>query len=189
MDYSVYVHTFPNGKRYVGITCQTPEKRWKNGHAYRNQNQVWNAINKYGWHNIKHDVLYTGLTEFEACAIEQKLISDWRTTEREYGYNISLGGKAGLAGRHHTEETKRKMSEDRKGKNTWAKGSKRPDLAERQSKRVVCLETQIIYTSGKEASEKTRVNHSHIIQCCKGRRKTAGGYHWVYGSEVVNNEY
>lgn len=187
MDYSVYVHTFPNGKRYVGITSQTPGRRWKNGHAYQNQHYVWNAINKYGWHNIRHDVLYTGLTKFEACAIEQKLIADWKTTEKEHGYNIAIGGQSGWLGRHHSEETRQKMSKSHKGVNTWAKGCKKPETAERQSKPVVCIETKVIYHSGKDASEKTGVNHSHIFQCCKGKRKTAGGYHWQYkeGREVI----
>lgn len=180
MEYSVYVHMFPNGKRYVGITCQTPERRWKNGHAYKNQCYLWNAINKFGWHNIKHDVLYTGLTKFEACAIEQKLIADWRTSEKEYGYNIALGGQSGWAGRHHSEETKKKMSESHIGKNTWAKGRKNPTAVTTHSIPVFCVETKTVYYSGVEASKQTGANNSHIIQCCKGKRKTAGGYHWEY---------
>lgn len=180
MDYSVYVHTFPNGKRYVGITSQSPERRWKNGHAYKNQRYVWNAINKYGWHNIKHDVLYTGLTKFEACAIEQKLIADWKTTDKEHGYNIALGGQSGLAGRHHSEETRRKMSESHRGKNTWAKGRKNPTATRVHSIPVACIESMTVYYSCADASRQTGVNQGHITQCCKGRRKTAGGYHWEY---------
>ena len=185
MEYSVYVHIFPNGKRYVGITSQSPERRWKNGHAYQNQPYIWNAINKYGWHNIKHEVLYIGLTKFEACAIEQKLIADWRTTEKEYGYNISLGGEPPRAGRHLSEETRRKMSESHKGLNTWAKGRKNPYTAERCSRPVICLETMVVYRSGKEASDKTGINQGNINQCCLGNRKTARGLHWKYAEKEV----
>lgn len=32
----------------------------------------------------------------------------------------------------------------------------------------------------KEASLKLQINDAHIIDCCKGRRKTAGGYKWQY---------
>lgn len=32
-NYKVYMHTLPNGKRYVGITKQEPEKRWLNGYC------------------------------------------------------------------------------------------------------------------------------------------------------------
>lgn len=34
-NYTVYIHNFPNGKSYVGITGQLPEKRWKNGWGYK----------------------------------------------------------------------------------------------------------------------------------------------------------
>ena len=33
--YSVYVHTFPNGKKYVGVTCLPVNARWSNGRGYR----------------------------------------------------------------------------------------------------------------------------------------------------------
>ena len=36
------------------------------------------------------------------------------------------------------------------------------------------------FDSGKEASRKTGVNHSHILECCMGKVKTAGGYIWKY---------
>ena len=179
-SYCVYVHTFPNGKRYVGITSRPVHKRWKNGHGYQNQAYMWNAINKYGWHNIRHDVLYTGLTKFEACAIEKQLIADWKTTEKACGYNVALGGECNAEGRKISEETRRKMSESHKGKNTWAKGRKNPSAVKTHSIPVVCVETFVVYYSGAEASRQTGVNQGHITQCCKGRRKSAGGYHWEY---------
>ena len=30
-NYKVYVHEFPDGKVYVGLTCQDVERRWNNG--------------------------------------------------------------------------------------------------------------------------------------------------------------
>lgn len=47
MLYFVYKHTFPNGKIYIGITDQKPERRWRNGIGYRRQPYVYNAIKKY----------------------------------------------------------------------------------------------------------------------------------------------
>lgn len=37
------------------------------------------------------------------------------------------------------------------------------------------------YSSGKEAYRKTGLSHSHILECCAGKRyKTVGGYIWKY---------
>lgn len=35
--YSVYVHTTPNGKRYVGMTSRDLSARWRNGLGYSTQ--------------------------------------------------------------------------------------------------------------------------------------------------------
>ena len=59
--WSVYVHVFPNGKRYVGITGRPVKERWKNGSGYHGQ-VVENAIKKYGWDNIKHEILHENCT-------------------------------------------------------------------------------------------------------------------------------
>ena len=53
-EYSVYMHTTPSGKRYIGITCQDPKIRWGNGYNYKKQPYFSNAINEFGWNNIKH---------------------------------------------------------------------------------------------------------------------------------------
>ena len=47
-NYTVYLHTSPSGKYYVGITGTSIEKRWKkNGEGYKNQ-VFYKAIEKYG---------------------------------------------------------------------------------------------------------------------------------------------
>jgi hypothetical protein len=46
--YTLYEHIFPDGKRYIGITCQAINARWKNGHGYETQSKVYEAIQKYG---------------------------------------------------------------------------------------------------------------------------------------------
>lgn len=46
------------------------------------------------------------------------------------------------------------------------------------SKKVLCLETKESYPSAKEACRKTGIDYSSISKCCKGRKLTAGGYHW-----------
>ena len=92
--YCVYVHTNKvNGKRYVGITCQRPEDRWKNGSPYRRCPYFYKAIRKYGWNGFMHDVLFNGLTRDDAVEWERLLIKEWKCAEHDYGYNIALGGE------------------------------------------------------------------------------------------------
>ena len=48
---------------------------------------------------------------------------------------------------------------------------------------VVCLETAVVYPSTHEASRQTGVNQRHISECCNGKLKTAGGFHWAKSVE------
>lgn len=92
-NYNVYVHTFPNMKRYVGLTKQKPEIRWGfNGWGYHNQ-PVYKAIEEFGWINIKHEVVATDLEIFEAQELEKLLIEKYDSINN--GYNISTGGGLG----------------------------------------------------------------------------------------------
>jgi len=36
------------------------------------------------------------------------------------------------------------------------------------------------YVSARDAHKKTGINHANINECCRGNRKTAGGYKWEY---------
>lgn len=36
------------------------------------------------------------------------------------------------------------------------------------------------YNSITQAEKETGISHTHISQCCKGQRKTTGGYVWAY---------
>lgn len=91
--YAVYCHTNKiNGKRYVGITKQKPERRWSNGHGYEGNLHFKNAIDKYGWEEFFHEILFTGLNKEEAQQKEIELIAKWDLTNRDKGYNVALGG-------------------------------------------------------------------------------------------------
>lgn len=47
-------------------------------------------------------------------------------------------------------------------------------------KKVICIETEEIFASIKEANLKYNILSSSICNCCKNRNKTAGGFHWQY---------
>lgn len=49
---------------------------------------------------------------------------------------------------------------------------------------VVCIETGEIFSSQKEAGESKDIySLRHICECCKGKLKTCGGYHWRYATK------
>ena len=112
-NYTVYMHISPSGKRYIGITSVSPKKRWQNGFGYKGQ-VFYKAIEKYGWDNIEHIIIETNLSQDEACRLEIDLIKQYKTTDSNYGYNVSLGGDKTTLGYHHTNETKIKMSQKAK---------------------------------------------------------------------------
>nr|DAZ56828.1 MAG TPA: intron associated endonuclease [Caudoviricetes sp.] len=120
--YTVYKHTTPSGKRYIGITSQEPERRWQNGAGYKDNEHFYRAIQKYGWENISHEIVADGLSKAQACALEIRLIAEYDTTNQDKGYNHSTGGESGRLGVHPSVETRRKISEALKGQSPWIKG-------------------------------------------------------------------
>lgn len=110
----VYCHTNKlNGYRYIGITCQEPSTRWGyNGNNYKQSQPYFAAaINKYGWNNFTHEILYNGLTVEEAHKKEIELIKKYNTYAYDpdsKGYNLTRGGFGGV--KYLTEEARRKAT-------------------------------------------------------------------------------
>lgn len=213
-DYTVYKHTSPSGKVYIGITRQTPERRWDNGKGYKHSPHFRAAIEKYGWDAFKHEILATGLTKEEAERAEVELIAKHQSTDRRFGYNADKGGSTGPK---HTETTRARIGEANR-RRIWTpearaklraqklahptppeaakkiseanKGRKhRPESIEKiraaQPKRpVIDLDKGVEYPSIMAAARDRDIDPSHLAAVCRGRRKTAGGCRWSY-KEVV----
>lgn len=252
--YVVYKHTSPSGKVYVGMTKQVAEKRWQQGLGYRKQTKFYRAIQKYGWENIRHEVVFSNLSFEAAEQKERELIERYRSFDNRFGYNVERGGngkkivseetreklrkanttseslarlsemnrlrwsdpaehermskrfrgennpmfgrkpsaeqieklvasnkrrkgevrdKSSFLGKHHSEESKVKISATRIGAKNW------------RAKRVLCVETNVVYPCVKDAYRETGIHFSSISRCCRGVGKTAGGYHWKYVDEEV----
>ncbi len=77
-----------NGKRYIGKTSQSVEKRWyqhcKNA-EYGHDTYLYRAIRKYGKNNFTVELLCEGLDEEEIVMIEA----------HSPEYNMTLGGDGG----------------------------------------------------------------------------------------------
>ena len=103
--WTVYIHIVPkdisgydHDKYYVGITSKDdPNRRWENGCGYKGQQYFWNAIQKYGWCNIIHDIVAEHLTKDEACNMEKILIKELKSCDATYGYNRTTGGESGYS--------------------------------------------------------------------------------------------
>lgn len=128
-NFSVYKHTTPSNKVYIGITSQKETHRWgHDGNGYGRQ-AFGNAVRKYGWDNIQHEVICSGLCKEDAVAMEKQLIAQYHADDRHYGYNCTNGGylcefnedakkriSKALKGRKLAEEHKRNISLGAKGR-------------------------------------------------------------------------
>ncbi len=244
-SYSVYLHEFPNGKTYVGITSADPLERWgANGCRYKSQPIIYDAIRKYGWENIRHTIVDSGLKKEDAETVEKELITKLRSADRFYGYNIEHGGNKGkvvsdetrriigesnrsrgdawreklslraknrspetiekirkaATGVHPSEETRAKMSASHKGYKHSAETVERMKIAQNnrssewEERRVAAIPKKPVlqigldgslikeWGSAAEASKETGIDFSKISACCRGKRKTTGGYRWSFSS-------
>lgn len=180
--YILYVHTFPNGKQYVGITSQKPEKRWKNGMGYKGSNAVFKAIVKYGWNNIKHDILFENLTKKQAEKTEVKMIKELNT-KVPHGYNLCDGGNL-VTGHKLSQTTKNKLRKINLGKRYSKDVKKKQTIA--HTEKIICLETLKVYDGCREAARLTGGDKDCIRLCVKGVYKQTHGTHWMKYSDYLN---
>lgn len=82
------------------------------------------------------------------------------------------GVNNGMYGKHHSETTKQKMSEKKKGKPS----------PKRNLTPVLCVELNKIYNCAADAAKELGISNT-ILEVCYGHRHTAGGYHWKFISE------
>ena len=83
--YIVYVHITPDGMYYYGVTSQKVERRWRDNGRYYKGTSLQPYIEKYGWNNIQHIVLFENQSKEDALLIEDSLI----TTAQEDGVCIN----------------------------------------------------------------------------------------------------
>ena len=86
-----------------------------------------------------------------------------------------------MYGKHLSEEHKQKIGEAKKGKYV---GENNPS-----AKAVYCYEKNEIRLTTKEWSEELCLYISNITKCCKGERKSTGGYHFRYATKEEIEEY
>lgn len=212
--YSVYIHTCPNGKKYVGMTSREPKARWKSGHGYEHCTDFYSAIIEYGWRNISHEVVKTGLERAEAEELERALIAYYNTTDPKYGYNSHSGGLKGAKinqttksrmslaqsreknpryGAVMTAETKEKISASKKGKALTEEHKKVLSELLSGEKNPAArpvfqydLDMNLIKEWPYVRAAMAATGAHNIWACCVGNLKTSGGYIWRY--ERIHDE-
>jgi len=95
----VYMATFPNGKKYIGITTQPLITRIReHERRHRKRGQLANAIGFFGKNNIDWKVLYSSKSLPQLKKAEKLLIKKYRSTSN--GYNKSIGGQGSTGVKH-----------------------------------------------------------------------------------------
>lgn len=202
--WKVYKHTNPSNKKsYIGITSKDdPNERWKNGQGYRNHYKFYCAIQHYGWEYFTHEILLTNLTYEEACQKEKELIIYYDS--KNNGYNASDGGIGSHGYKHSEEDKQKISEKlkiynssieviDKKSKDmkkSWENNEKRrqqtstrtkalwvnhrKELIEKRQKKVLCINTGVIFNSINEAAKWANIHASGISCCLSGKQKTSG---------------
>ena len=137
-----------NNKVYIGRSKNIKD-RWKqhkrelrnNKHYNKNIQKDWN---KYGQDCFEFNIIVE-CEEYKLNELERKYINEYKSCD--FGYNMTLG-KDENGAEIYTEETKKKMSEAKKGKTR----------SEETKKKI--SETKMGYNHTEETKKKMSENHS-----------------------------
>lgn len=168
-----------NGKKYVGQTLdiKTRQRKWKSLTKPYAGTAINNARKKYGVDTFVFEILKEckdeELNKWEMYYIEKL------DTKIPKGYNMTDGGD-GKSGCYVSEETRKKMSESKKGKynnsgNVILQINKNTNEIIKEWPSIAEINRQLGYV------------FSCISNCCKNKqyRHTAYGYIWKYKESVA----
>ena len=197
-----------NGKKYIGQKKYDKKGEWK--YYLGSGILLDAAVKKYGKENFERKILCECETREEANQLEKTYIAEVDAVNNPMYYNIAIGGQGNPVsgeknymygrtgalnpwyGKHPSEETRRLIKEHhdkRKGKDHPLYGRKKSEESKRKqsehmknkgNKKCICIETEVVYESLKQAGKANDIDPVCICNACKGKTKTAGGYHWEY---------
>lgn len=196
-----------NGKIYIGQTVRTLEERLSE-HKRKKVSLISKAFDKYGFENFTVEQIDSAESIDELNELEFKYIREYDSITpngynqcegggNTFGYHHSEKSKQKMSqnkkgkytgaenhfyGKHHTEESRRKMSESRKGRVIDDEWRQHLSEASTLKRQVQNLDTGEIFDSVKKAAESCGVASTNITRACKGKTKTSGGYRWKYVS-------
>lgn len=154
------------------------KQRWANGLGYRGQ-VFYRAIEKYGWDNIKHEILFENISKEDAVKKEIELINLYKSNcykwnNPTYGYNATDGGDLRESGFNLTEETKAKIS------NSNYHNSKK--------RKIDCFDLDGRFTKTYDdiasVSSDLGIERTNIVKCCRKKSEYIGGKIFRYNDET-----
>ena len=125
-NYTVYQHVTPDGMYYFGQTNNI-KRRWRNNGAEYKRTALQPYIEKYGWENIQHIVLFRDQTKEDALWIENFLIETARedgvcinknrsgNISKEEGYDKKQSKQYYETNKGHVQERQKQYYETNKG--------------------------------------------------------------------------
>lgn len=158
---------------YKNLTKEEAEQKEIKLIAYykSNQQNYGYNIENGGNHKGKHsDLVKKKISEAQLGEKNHNFNKPHTKEWKEYMSKRMTGKNNGFFGKTHTKEVREKLKKAHLGK---------PNIA--CFKKVICIETGIIYNSIEEAKRKTNILGIGFV--CRKERKTAGGYHWQYYKE------
>ena len=189
-----------NNITYIGQTCFSLKRRYKDNILNSTNIHLKSSILKYGVKNFEFVECYDfAKTKKELDLLEIFWINYFGGHNSKKTYNIKDGGSKGLLseeekqkkseymssltkeqraekygrkGKFFSDETKRKISEAK------LNAENREDIIKKIvakiSKKVICLNTGVIFNSMKDAGIFYKINPIGIGQCCNGKIKYSG---------------
>lgn len=182
-EYKIYLHLCKtNGKVYIGQTkrANIKERFGKDGRRYYQCPRFGTAIKKYGWDNFSCLVLEDNLSFEEANYKEQFYISLYHSTDKEFGYNISNGG---VVNKTIPLETRMKISNSLKGKVTWNNGRKRSEETKRkisEKKKGISIPNNVVWTEEMRKKQSERLKGHKMPQSAIEKLKQYSGENAIW---------
>lgn len=194
--WEIYLAVSPSGTPYIGQTKVGISKRLakhSKDAASGSDLPFHRAIAKYGLDAFSVSTAAICFTKTDADVFERALISVYR--KQGPTYNIADGGQGGGAHRKpHTEETKQKISQIKRGcKGAHPKGVSLPKATLEASaivrrKQVVHVATQQEFNSVQEAADAFNLSKSGVSRVCLGKRKQIYGHVFKFKEDVPSQQ-
>lgn len=211
MNYIYCITNLINEKRYVGKTTQSIEERFKEHcrdsiKEHEKSRPLYDAMNKYGVENFKVELLEEVKDEQDLSNREIYWITELHSYGKD-GYNATKGGDGILLYNYDDivslynlgytiTEVAEKMNCDNATVTRILKSRGVYQQKDRLGKRINQFDKAHnfiqTFVSSKAAARwlvemgKSKSEHSasnHIINCCKHKLKSIGGYIWEYAIE------